>query len=103
LQSLVTLTDQHHRDRERLETVNDQLFAIESGAPDRIAILRAIKDLESLWEHLTIVERSRLITLIIERNPVDGNLSITLGAAAGLQSFGTSQSDAHPSNPDRRS
>jgi site-specific DNA recombinase len=105
LQSLATLTDQHHRDQKRIETVNDQLFAIETAAPDRIAILRAIKDLESLWEHLTIGERSRLMVSIIERiehDPVDSNLSITL-SAAGLQSFGTSQSETPSNNPDRRS
>jgi len=56
LHSLATLTDQHQRDRQRLETVSDQLLAIETATPDRVAILRAVKDFESLWEHLTIGE-----------------------------------------------
>src|SRR6056297_894552 len=100
LHSLATLTDQHRRDRQRLETVSDQLLAIETAAPDRVAILRAVKDLESLWEHLTIGERSRLMSLLIERiehDPIEGNLSITL-SPAGLQSYKPSQSAPHHSN-----
>lgn len=99
LHSLATLTDQHRRDRQRLEVVSDQLFAIESAVPDRVATLRAVKDLESLWEHLTIGERSRLMSLLIERiehDPTEGNLSITL-SPAGLQSYKPSQSATlHP-------
>jgi len=67
--------------------------------------LRAVQDLESLWNHLTIGERSRLMTVLIERiehDAVESNLSITL-SAAGLQSFGMNQSATNPSNPDRRS
>ena len=75
-------------------------MAIETAAPDRVAILRAVKDLESLWEHLTIGERSRLMSLLIERiehDPIEGNLSITL-SPAGLQSYKPSQSATHRSD-----
>ena len=77
-------------------------MAIESAAPDRVAILRGVKDLKSLWEHLTIGERSRLMSLLIERiehDPVEGNLSITL-SPAGLQSYRPSQSATQHSNPE---
>lgn len=100
LHSLATLTDQHRSDRQRLEIISDQLMAIESAAPDRVTILRAVKDLESLWEHLTIGERSRLMSLLIERiehDPIDGNLSITL-SPTGLRAYKPSQSATHHSN-----
>ncbi|XZE56697.1 recombinase family protein [Planctomycetaceae bacterium SH139] len=100
LHSLATLTDQHRRDRQRLEIFSDELMAIETAAPDRLAILRAVKDLESLWEHLTIGERSRLMSLLIERiehDPIEGNLSITL-SPAGLQSYKPSQTATHRSD-----
>jgi site-specific DNA recombinase len=98
IQSLATLTDQHRRDCKRLDEVNDQLQTIETALPDRVAILRAVKDIETLWDHLTIGERSRLMSLLIERiehDPVEGNLSITL-SPAGLQSFSTGTAPSSP-------
>lgn len=91
LDSLASLNEQHHRDRVRLSTLHDQLAAINSATPDRVSILKAIDDLETLWDHLTLSERSRLMSLLIERidhDPTDSNLSITL-SPAGLQSLGT--------------
>lgn len=98
IRSLATLTDQHRRDCKRLDEVNDQLQTIETALPDRVAILRAVKDIETLWDHLTIGERSRLMSLLIERiehDPVEGNLSITL-SPAGLQSFSTGTATSNP-------
>ncbi|WP_261344897.1 zinc ribbon domain-containing protein [Novipirellula artificiosorum] len=98
LQSLATLTDQHRRDCQRLDAVNEQLQVIDTASPDRVAILRAVKDIETLWDHLTIGERSRLMSLLIERiehDPVEGNLSITL-SPAGLQSLSTGTPNSNP-------
>ena len=71
--------------------IDDQIARIETGAPNRIAILKAITDLQTLWDHLTIGERRRLVSTLIERidhDPVGSTISITL-SPAGLQSFGS--------------
>jgi site-specific DNA recombinase len=102
LHSLASLTDQDRRDRRRLESISEELVAIESATPDRVSIIRAMNDLKSVWEHLTTSERSRLMSLLIDRiehDPVEGNVSITL-SPAGLQSFGTSDSNQAPSAKD---
>ncbi|WP_442511726.1 recombinase family protein [Novipirellula sp. SH528] len=91
LDSLASLNEQHHRDRMRLCTLHEQLATINSATPDRVSILRAIDDLETLWDHMTLSERSRLMSLLIERidhDPTDSNLSITL-SPTGLESLDT--------------
>ncbi|WP_442511840.1 zinc ribbon domain-containing protein [Novipirellula sp. SH528] len=89
LDSLASLNEQHHRDRMRLCNLHEQLATINSATPDRVSILRAIDDLETLWDHMTLSERSRLMSLLIERidhDPTDSNLSITL-SPTGLESL----------------
>jgi hypothetical protein len=69
--------------------LQEELARIHSAAPDRSTIMAAIKNLESLWDHLTVGERSRLMTRLVERidhDPVASNLSITL-SPTGLKSF----------------
>ncbi len=93
LDSLANLSDQLRRDAQRRGELQSRLAATQSTTPDRVSILRAINDLESLWEHLTIGERSRLVSNLIERvdhNPTESTLSITL-SPTGLLSFDTSQ------------
>ena len=54
-----------------------------------MAVLKAITDLQTLWDHLTIGERSRLVSTLIERidhDPVESTISTTL-SPTGLQSF----------------
>ncbi len=99
LESLASLTEQRTRDLRRRNDLKDQLATIQTGTPDRVSILTAIKNLESLWDHLTMGERSRLITLLvnrIEHDPHESSLSITL-SPMGLKSFGTRSPD-HTSN-----
>ena len=94
LESLASLAEQHTRDHRRRNELQDQLAKIQTATPDRVSILAAIKNLESLWDHLTTGERSRLMTLLvtrIEHDPTDSNLSITL-SPTGLRSFGTETS-----------
>lgn len=87
-------TEQHTRDVRRRNELKEQLAKIQAAAPDRPSILAAINNLESLWEHLTMGERSRLMTLLvtsIEHDPSESTLSITL-SPTGLKSFATQTS-----------
>jgi site-specific DNA recombinase len=89
LASLASLTEQQSRDIRRRNDLQDELARIHSAAPDRSTIMAAIKNLEPLWDHLTVGERSRLMTRLVERidhDPVASNLSITL-SPTGLKSF----------------
>jgi hypothetical protein len=91
LDSLASLTEQQTRDLRRRNELQDQLAKIQASTPDRQTILKAIKNLEGLWEHLTMGERSRLMSQLIariEHDPTDSTLSITL-SPLGLKSFGT--------------
>ena len=95
LDSLASLTEQQTRDLRRRNALQDQLAKIQAGAPDRQTILQAIKNLEGLWEHLTMGERSRLMSQLIariEHAPTDSTLSITL-SPLGLKSFATKNPD----------
>ncbi|MEO1615579.1 MAG: recombinase family protein [Planctomycetota bacterium] len=96
LESVASLDDQLRRDQKRRTQLKRELDATTSAAPSRMSILKAIKDLETLWEHLTIPERSRLVSTLIENidhDPTDSSLSITL-SATGLQSFGTQTTES---------
>jgi hypothetical protein len=98
LDSLASLTEQQTRDLRRRNDLQDQLAKIQASTPDRQTILKAIKNLEGLWEHLTMGERSRLMSQLIariEHDPTDSTLSITL-SPLGLKSFATK-------NPDKES
>jgi hypothetical protein len=91
LDSLASLTEQQTRDLRRRNDLQDQLAKIQAGTPDRQTILKAIKNLEGLWEHLTMGERSRLMSQLvanIDHDPTDSTLSITL-SPLGLKSFAT--------------
>lgn len=91
LDSLASLTEQQTRDLRRRNELQDQLAKIQAGTPDRQIILKAIKNLEGLWEHLTMGERSRLMSQLvanIDHDPTDSTLSITL-SPLGLKSFAT--------------
>jgi site-specific DNA recombinase len=91
LDSLASLTEQQTRDLRRRNDLQDQLAKIQDGVPDRQTIMRAIKNLEELWEHLTMGERSRLMSQLIariEHDPTDSTLPITL-SPLGLKSFAT--------------
>lgn len=97
LESLASLNEQLHRDRVRQRTLTEKIAALDSTTPDRVSILRAIDDLETLWGHMTLSERSRLMSLLIERidhDPIESNISITL-SPAGLDSLGTSTSNGN--------
>jgi len=96
LDSLASLTEQQTRDLRRRSELQDQLAKIQASAPDRQTILKAIKNLQGLWEHLTMGERSRLMTQLvtgIEHDPIDSTLSITL-SPLGLKSFATNPTDS---------
>ena len=67
LDSLASLSDQLRRDQKRCLDIVNEIERIENGTPNRIAILKAITDLQTLWDHLTIGERSRLVRTLIER------------------------------------
>jgi hypothetical protein len=89
LDSLASLTEQQTRDLRRRNDLQQQLAKIQAGAPDRQTIRKAIKNLEGLWEHLTMGERSRLMSQLVARidhDPTDSTLSITL-SPLGLKSF----------------
>ena len=95
LDSLASLTEQQTRDLRRRNELQDQLAKIQAGTPDRQTILKAIKNLEELWEHLTMGERSRLMSQLvasIDHDPTDSTLSITL-SPLGLKSFATKNPD----------
>ncbi len=95
LESLATLTEQQTRDIRRRNDLQDQLAKIQAGAPDRFTIMNAIKNLQGLWEHLKMGERSRLMTQLvtsIDHDPSDSTLSITL-SPIGLKSFATNSID----------
>jgi site-specific DNA recombinase len=97
IESLASLNDQLLRDQQRRGELDAQIEVV-MNAPDRHSILRAITDLETLWDHLTLSERGRLINLVIQRidhDPADSTLSITL-SASGLQSFGTRSASSEP-------
>ncbi len=69
--------------------MQQELNGIHTAAPDRYTIMAAIKDMQSLWEHLTNGERGRLISKLIERiehDPSDSTFAITL-SPTGLNSF----------------
>lgn len=98
LNSLASLDDQLRRDELRRSELIKEAAKLQSAGPTRLAILIAIKELNSLWDHLTIGERSRLMSRLIERidhDPTEGNLSITL-SPTGLQSFGTQTTEQNP-------
>ena len=83
----------------RLPPPGDELHKTYKGqmlvAPDRFTIMNAIKNLQGLWEHLTMGERSRLMTQLvtsIDHDPSDSTLSITL-SPIGLKSFATNPID----------
>jgi site-specific DNA recombinase len=98
IDSLASLTEQQTRDLRRRNDLQDHLAKIQAGVPDRQTIMKAIKNLEGLWEHLTMGERSRLMSQLIariEHDPTDSTLSITL-SPLGLKSFATK-------NPDKES
>jgi hypothetical protein len=85
------ITEQQTRDLRRRNDLQDQLAKIQAGTPVRQTILKAIKNLEELWEHLTMSERSRLMSQLvasIDHDPTDSTLSITL-SPLGLKSFAT--------------
>ena len=72
---------------------------IQANTPDRKTIRKAIKNLEGLWEHLTMGERSRLMSQLvasIDHDPNDSTLSITL-SPLGLKSFATQNPDKEES------
>lgn len=97
LESLASLNEQLSRDRVRLRTLTEKIAALDSTTPDRVSILRAIDDLETLWGHMTLSERSQLMSLLIERidhDPIESNISITL-SPAGLDALGTSTSNGN--------
>lgn len=99
LESLASLNEQLYRHRVRQTTLTEKIAALDSATPDRHSILRAIDDLETLWGHMTLSERSRLMSLLIERiehDPAESCISITL-SPTGLQSLGTSTSNGNPS------
>ncbi len=98
LESFASLTEQQRRDLRRRNELQDQLAKIQAGAPDRQTILKAIKNLEGLWEHLTMGERSRLMSQLvasIDHDPTDSTLSITL-SPLGLKSFATNNPEHSP-------
>jgi hypothetical protein len=95
LDSLASLSDRLRRDQKRCLNIDEQIARIETGTPNRMAVLKAITDLQTLWDHLTIGERSRLVSTLIERidhDPVESTISITL-SPTGLQSFGSGNQD----------
>jgi site-specific DNA recombinase len=99
LDSLASLTEQQTRDLRRRNDLQQQLAKIQAGAPDRQTIRKAIKNLEGLWEHLTMGERSRLMSQLVARidhDPTDSTLSITL-SPLGLKSFATENPDKEES------
>lgn len=99
LDSLASLTEQQTRDLRRRNDLKDQLAKIQAGAPDRQTIRKAIKNLEGLWEHLTMGERSRLMSQLVARidhDPTDSTLSITL-SPLGLKSFADEPTKEHES------
>lgn len=95
LESLASLTEQQTRDIRRRNELQVQLAKLQDGAPDRLTIVNAVKNLQSLWEQLTVGERTRLISQLvtqIDHDPSDSTLSITL-SPIGLKSFGKDPSD----------
>jgi hypothetical protein len=79
--------------------LQQQLAKIQAGAPDRQTIRKAIKNLDGLWEHLTMGERSRLMAQLvasIDHDPTDSTLSITL-SPLGLKSFADEPTKEHES------
>jgi len=67
LDSLASLTEQQTRDLRRRNDLHEQLAKIQASTPDRKTIRKAIKNLEGLWEHLTMGERSRLMSQLVAR------------------------------------
>lgn len=97
LESLASLNEQLYRDRVRVRTLTEKIAALDSTTPDRVSILRAIDDLETLWGHMTLSERDWLMSLLIERidhDPTGNCISITL-SPAGLDCLGTSTSNGN--------
>lgn len=99
LDSLASLTEQQTRDLRRRNDLQQQLAKIQASTPDRKTIQKAIKNLQGLWEHLTMGERSRLMSQLVARidhDPTDSTLSITL-SPLGLKSFATENPDKEES------
>jgi len=99
LDSLASLTEQQTRDLRRRNELQEQLAKIQASTPDRKTIRKAIKNLEGLWEHLTMGERSRLMSQLVARidhDPNDSTLSITL-SPLGLKSFADESTKGHES------
>ena len=95
LDSLASLTEQQTRDLRRRNDLQEQLAKIQASTPDRKTIRKAIKNLQGLWDHLTMGERSRLMSQLVARidhDPTDSTLSITL-SPLGLKSFATKNPD----------
>ncbi len=96
LDSLASLSDQLRRDQKRSLDIANEIERIENGTPNRMAILKAITDLQTLWDHLTIGERSRLLRTLVERidhDPTESTISITL-SPTGLQSFNATNEES---------
>jgi hypothetical protein len=99
LDSLASLTEQQTRDLRRRNDLQEQLAKIQASTPDRKTIRKAIKNLQGLWDHLTMGERSRLMSQLVARidhDPADSTLSITL-SPLGLKSFATQNPDKEES------
>ncbi len=93
--SLASLGEQLRRDEIRRRSLVRESEKTQSSHPTRVAIVNAIKNFNTLWDHLTIGERSRLLSKLVERidhDPTEEILSITL-SPTGLQAFGTQKTE----------
>jgi site-specific DNA recombinase len=96
LESLASLNDQLVRHEKRLVELDKELARAGKPLPNRVEILKAVEDIEALWEKMTTGERSRFMSLLVERvdhDPREGNISITL-SPTGLQCLGNSDNES---------
>ena len=87
MNSLATLNEQCGRNQRRLAALEIEIAKYGRPAPNRVAILQAVKDLETLWTKMTTAERSRFMHSLIDRvdhNPRDSEIEIKL-SETGLQ------------------
>ena len=90
ISSLASLNEQCARNQKRLAKLEVEIARYGRPAPNRVAILRAVQDLETLWEKMTTAERSRFMHTLIERidhDPHEGEIEIKL-SETGLQLLG---------------
>jgi hypothetical protein len=76
ISSIASLNEQCARNQKRLTGLEAEITRHGRPAPNHLASLIAVRDLETLWEKMTTAERSRFMHTLIERIDHDPHLPV---------------------------